>query len=429
MKRFVRAAAVYGGIIVATLGILELSLRAYDIATGRVIFDELLKSSAQRTLRPHPFLQYTSSRNFHGTVSHLEPGLRFRTTTNSSGFRTSELYPKAPGRVRVLLLGDSFMYGGNAHDEETTHAVLQRRLRREISPDTEVLSLGVPSYSAVRYAALARMYFELLRPDVVIVAVDSSDFEEDLARLPEYLQDGDGFPLILRDYRALEAADAPQAVGFTRDRTMVIGGTGVSRQLTLRAGSSLVNHMWLLKDRLTARAAAPELDPAQFLTVTPAQFRSDYCGGRRPEVTAAWPYCLDLPAMVARYQPTRKSLEYVKRKADQIGATMYLSSYPYPWFAQVNRALAHQAATFGGRMQLDFRTHRDYPQLLATYGRELGVPHLDAYPIFEDARVNYWGNVDPHFNAAGYQQYANFLFDAIAPDVRRALAASKPEVR
>lgn len=133
--------------------------------------------------------------------------------------------------------------------------------------------------------------------------------------------------------------------------------------------------------------------------------------------------------MLARYQPTRRILEYVKRKADQVGATMYLSSYPYPWFAQVHRALPHQAATFGARMQLDFRAHRHYPQLLATYGRELGVAHLDAYPIFEDARVNYWGNVDPHFNAAGYQQYANFLFDAIAGDVRRALAAPKPEVR
>lgn len=216
MKRLVRGTAVYAGIIVATLGILELSLRAYDIATGRVVFDELLKSSARRTLRPHPFLQYTSSRNFHGTVSHLEPGLTFRTTTNSSGFRTSESYPKAPGRVRVLVLGDSFMYGANAHDEETAHAVLERRLRSEISPETEVLSLGVPSYSAVRYAVLARIYFELLRPDVVIVAVDSSDFEEDLARLPEYLVDGDGVPMILRDYRALEHADAPQSVAFTR---------------------------------------------------------------------------------------------------------------------------------------------------------------------------------------------------------------------
>jgi hypothetical protein len=422
MRRLLRGTAVYAAIILATLAVLELSLRAYDIVTGRVVFDELLKNSSRRTLRAHPYLQYTSSRNLRGLFTHLEPGLKFWTTTNSSGFRTHELYPKPPGRVRVLLLGDSFMHGSNAHDYETVQAVLEDRLRRELSPEVEVLSLGVPSYSGVRYAALARLYFDYLRPDVVIAAVDSSDYEEDLARYPDYLLDADGYPNILRDYRALEQSETPQAVDFALDRTMVVGGTGVGRELSLRAGSSLVNNMWLLKDYLAAgRETAATADPSAFAILTPEQFRSRHCGVAQTS-TVPWPYCFSLPEMVTRFQPTRKSLEYVKKRADAIGARMFVSSYPYPWFVQVNRSLAHQAFNFGSRTQLDFRTHRDYPKLLAQYAGELGVTHLDAYPIFEDASVNFWGDFDPHFNAGGYRRYVDFLFDAIAGTVKERLA-------
>lgn len=421
MNRFVRASAVYVGITLATLIFLELSLRAYDIATGHVVFDDLLKSSATRMLYPHPFLQYTSSRNFHGLVTHLEPGVKFWTTTNSSGFRTHELYPKAPGRVRVLMLGDSFTYGSNANDYETTHSVLEGMLRQSVSPEVEVISLGVPSYSGVRYAILARLYFEYLRPDVVIVAVDSSDYEEDVTRIGDYMLDEDGYPLILKQYRTLEDTTTPQSINFTRDRTMIVGGVGAGRLLALREGSALFNTLWTLKQDLGTQKIAAEFDPQDFSTLTPDQYRRTYCGTAPKAEARRRAYCFDLPAMLDRYVATRNSLEYVKKKADAVGAITYFSSYPYPWFAQLNRSLAHQEVEFDSKVQLDFRSDHAFPQLLEHYAADLGATHLNAYPIFSDAAVNYWGNVDPHFNSAGYRRYASFLHDSIKAEVQRRL--------
>src|SRR5450759_3126726 len=109
MKNFFRSAFTYGAIIISTFIGLEFTLRTYDVISGRIIFDDLIKYAAGRDDRSHPFLEYTASRSFQGLITHIEPGKKYLTTTNSHGFRTHEFYPKIPGRVRVLLLGDSFM--------------------------------------------------------------------------------------------------------------------------------------------------------------------------------------------------------------------------------------------------------------------------------------------------------------------------------
>ncbi len=49
------------------------------------------------------------------------------------------------------------------------------------------------------------------------------------------------------------------------------------------------------------------------------------------------------------------------------------------------------------------------------YAAELGIKHLNAYPIFENQAQRLYGNYDPHFNPIGYAHYADFLTRAIIP--------------
>ena len=60
------------------------------------------------------------------------------TTINASGYRGREhAGPPAPGRTRVVMLGDSITFGHRLADEQTFPAVLEAR-----SPLLEVVNLG-----------------------------------------------------------------------------------------------------------------------------------------------------------------------------------------------------------------------------------------------------------------------------------------------
>jgi hypothetical protein len=61
----------------------------------------------------------------------------------------------------------------------------------------------------------------------------------------------------------------------------------------------------------------------------------------------------------------------------------------------------------------DFRANRVHPNLIDRYAKELGVIHLNAYPVFENQPPHLYGEYDPHFNARGYARYAEFLTSSL----------------
>lgn len=409
---------------------LELGLRAYDVLTGRIISEDLVTAWYASSTEGHPFLEYTSRRNFHGTLAFHEPGRVFEVRTNSHGFRTREFYPKLPGAFRVVVMGDSWIWGYNANQHETVAAVLERLLRERVREEIEVFSLSGPSYSTVRYAVLARLYLDVLQPDLVIVAPDQSDFEEDVAYIRHYVTDESGAPLVLK--RARELAEHVRS-----QRRVLIDETGQLRVeerpswlLRLRMGSSLFNHAFELAGRLgrwVERARAPRGGP-----VRPEEIRRPELPGEDVQALVRTlprrllhdliPYSLTVAR--ERYQPTFRALRYIKRECDRRGIALYLSSYPYPWMVSVGEAVAFQRAQFGAIY--DLRQHRVHPQLMAEFARALGVPHLDAYPVFEREGDGKYGSYDSHFNAAGHARYARFLFESLEPDVRRVACRQAP---
>ncbi len=403
-------------IILAALGIfLEFSLRLYDILSGQVLSAELISRLYMTEGEKHPFLEYTSRKNFHGYLPHLEPGKMFEVQTNSDGFRTREFYPKLPGVVRVVILGDSFVYGYNVNQKNTLGVVLEKNLRLEFKTNKiEVFALGVPSYSTIKYAELARIYFDYLKPDIVIVSVDQSDFNGDLETLGQYIFDKDGAPLMVKD---------DEETSGTIWKSPHFGWL-----MRLRFGSSLFNHLYNLGNFLTRKIAQFKID-IKFkklknnLEVIKYEDLVKKYGTDLSEVLSAGilgeiiPY--DLKMAEEKYQTTFNALKYIKKECDKKGIICYLNSYPYPWMVSADESLPYQLLKYGAIY--DMRNNRVHPQLLDIYATKLGMKHLNAYPVFEADQSKKYGDYDPHFNTTGYELWANFLQEAIKEDIKKKL--------
>lgn len=98
-------------------------------------------------------------------VQHLE--FSYTPTHNADGFRGGALpQSKTAGKRRLVMLGDSFVYGAGVGDSDTIPAQLQA----QIGAEWEILNLGVTGTGIEDYRATAER-LKHLEPDVVIVGI------------------------------------------------------------------------------------------------------------------------------------------------------------------------------------------------------------------------------------------------------------------
>ncbi|MGH9428853.1 MAG: SGNH/GDSL hydrolase family protein, partial [Terriglobia bacterium] len=108
----------------------------------RILFPQL----APRTARLTKFWKYDSRYGWAhnpGASGYFETfGIRAFVTINSKGFRGPEIeHARDPKRQRVLVLGDSYVWGYGVKDDE----VFTERLRTAV-PEVEIVNLGVSGY-------------------------------------------------------------------------------------------------------------------------------------------------------------------------------------------------------------------------------------------------------------------------------------------
>lgn len=112
----------------------------------------------------------------------LEPNTEFRTNNdvtriNSVGLRETLLptQKKQRGEKRIIVTGDSSIYGWGVRDNETYAVQLERELRKRFSVPIEVINLGVPGYSTEQTIRLLNEVGWNYEPDLVIVSNLFSD--------------------------------------------------------------------------------------------------------------------------------------------------------------------------------------------------------------------------------------------------------------
>lgn len=403
---------------------LEGSFRLYDLLRGEIPNKVLKADIATNRSWDHPYLQYTSPRNFRGWVHHAEPGRRYWVKTNSYGFRTHEFFPKAEETYRILLLGDSFVHGVNANQDETLAVKLEQGLKKSLSRDVEVLSLGVSSYSGVRYAELMRLYLNQLDPDMVIVALDVSDLEEDVVRINHYRLDQDGYPLVLKNAEELMRTQGKHRIVIGEDGILSVEDRDRDWEIDLRLTSALFDRICQLKYSLLD--VLMKFKASRYTAAIHAKDHSketiryeDLVAKHGTDLSAVLPKRMqvdtipyDLATAKERYEPTLRCLQYIKKETEARGVEMVLTSYPYAWMVSTRENLPYQLLAFKGIY--DFRTNRVQPALMDHFAEELGIRHLNAYPVFENQSQRLYGDYDPHFNPSGYARYAEFLTDSLS---------------
>lgn len=154
----------------ASLGILELSVRAWDP-------DYLL-----RTRGPHVSSESYGWRGRAGASLVLEGA---KVTLNAHGYRGRELPPRRPGGARrVVVIGDSIAFGLGVADDETFAHLLDARTN-----GFEVANLGVMGYGPEQELLVLLNEGLPQLPDVVVLAVCLGNDFADVA-LPVSLYDG-----------------------------------------------------------------------------------------------------------------------------------------------------------------------------------------------------------------------------------------------
>lgn len=96
---------------------------------------------------------------------------------NEHGFRATGT-PATGGKMRILFVGDSCLFGWGVHDHETLTARLEELLNSDsASPGVVCLNAGVPGYCAEQQYHCLVEIFERYQPDAVVVCQVRNDLE------------------------------------------------------------------------------------------------------------------------------------------------------------------------------------------------------------------------------------------------------------
>lgn len=137
---------------------------------------------------------------------------RYRIDVNSLGFRDREVDVKKPDGVRrVLVLGDSFVFGVGLKNEERFSDMLQRML----PDDVQVINCGVPGWGTDQEMLFYETSLRRLKPDLVLLTfLMQNDVVNnalagpliEVGTKPRFLCSGDGL--------TMEAAVPPAKLSF-----------------------------------------------------------------------------------------------------------------------------------------------------------------------------------------------------------------------
>ncbi len=169
---------------------------------------------------PDSVLHHRFIRNASGRYESTEFDTHYQ--INSLGLRDREYGEKQAGTFRILMLGDSFTEGDGVESNETFSKVLEARLNGRRGPlRYEVVNAGVGSYSPLlEYLYLTREGL-LLKPDLVILNLDMSDFYDDISYTGSLTTDAGGLPVAVspNGFQARQAGILASCKDFFKDHT------------------------------------------------------------------------------------------------------------------------------------------------------------------------------------------------------------------
>ncbi|MHC4549836.1 MAG: SGNH/GDSL hydrolase family protein [Planctomycetota bacterium] len=222
----------------------------------------LFPAWAPRTGRITKFWRYHSRygwAHIPGVSGRFESyGIDAWVTINEKGFRGPTVaYARPPGRKRVVVLGDSYVWGFGVGDDEVFTALLDERM-----PDVEFVNLAVSGYGTDQELLLFRDEGREYETDLVLLVVAGNDFSGNLLRTQYVIYHK---PVFLEREGKLELANVPVPRTAWPKRLMA--------DLAMRSYALNALNRYLYRrahEQTRADAGPPEEEPRPFPR-TPAQ--------------------------------------------------------------------------------------------------------------------------------------------------------------
>jgi hypothetical protein len=163
--------------LLAAAGIVEIALRLGAFGGGGADPAEA-RREGQGIYRADPHGLYTLKPDLRTSWS--SPELSGELTTNDLGFRGPPPDSAEAGGGRLLVLGDSFVFGWGVGDGETLPAQIEEVIA-SAGDSVRVINLGVPGYGPGRSVGLLREKGLTFDPAAVLLVVtESNDILDDL---------------------------------------------------------------------------------------------------------------------------------------------------------------------------------------------------------------------------------------------------------
>jgi lysophospholipase L1-like esterase len=161
--------------IILSLGIIMAAIEAYVrvIADDGMQYDlEMLKYARDvKRISPNPLIGHEHA----GHRQRVLMGVDFR--TNAKGLRDREFsYDRQPGKLRILMLGDSLTVGWGVPVERTFSKRIEELFAAD-GVDAEVINMGVGNYNTIQEAEYFLAEGFKYQPDIVVLNFFVNDAE------------------------------------------------------------------------------------------------------------------------------------------------------------------------------------------------------------------------------------------------------------
>lgn len=313
--------------------------------------------------------------------------------TNSLGYRGPE--PKA-GLRKLLVLGDSYTEGFGLAEDETFPAQLDRALAAAGAKGWQVLNGGTLGYTPALYAKYFDRYFLEERPQLVLLNLDFTDFNDD----PYYLQ--------IADYDANgKPATFPGREVFP---SWALGQVYSNSSALLRFLHQEVNQWSLVRRRQEIQPMMDMLISGQAL-VPVAELEEAGMGNCAKTVEALGRHVLEL-----------------KRRVEAVGGRLLLHMYPPGYLVKSYDAVPQSISfvrTWDQKQRKDFSwacaTNPKAVDVFRKFAGRNRIPFFDSFPLVmgHSAKESLYFEKDAHWNHRGVTVVTTDLARKIAPLARK----------
>ena len=322
----------------------------------------------------------------------------FSHVLNLYGFR-GDTFPveKAPEKMRVLFIGDSFMEGFGADDDHTIPRLVEQNVQQDSAQKLEAINLGVGATGLDEYTNLIKVAAPLLKPDVVVVAIYQNDlpatgYKPEMTGIPVPILDAGWHSRFLSIMESVRT-HAPIPTRFHK-----------GRYAFFRPVPDATNPF---SGKSPAEVAA-QTQAAEPLVAAALQGRfNPYVLGVAHLTEESLKVTLDEHNGALLY------LRAIKAATDNVGAKLLLvyiplhvtvSDFYYPAWNELGQPFQSKSLTGP-----DFHQQQAH---LQTCAQQLGIEFVDTTPRIEELErtgKRLYHRYDSHMNADGYQVVANLI--------------------